>query len=338
MPKRDPTGSVVRNALLLQRVGNGVRSEINALLQELFDELAAELVRIDPTGPSAERYKRQRIAALLDRVDDLTVEQYEVVRTLVRARLAQIGALQARWAMEQLKASVGSVEVRVGAGDFGVNLAKSILDTDPIHGELLKDWFEEASRATRVRLRREIQLGMAQNETLDAIVGRIRGDGGVLDVSRRGAESIARTSINDIANRAHEATWQANRDVTKKFRVVAALDARTTEICMSLDGTEWDHGDPAAPRFPKHVNCRTVTVPIPDWKGLGIDPPAEGTRASAGGPVPSSTTYSDWLRDQSAAEQSEILGATRARMFRDRQINLKDLVKSDGTVVHVADL
>lgn len=67
-------------------------------------------------------------------------------------------------------------------------------------------------------------------------------------------------------------------------------------------------------------NCRSRTLPyLKSWKELGIDlkeaPP--GTRASMDGQVAASTTFPKWLRRQPIAVQEEVLGVTRAKLFRE---------------------
>ena len=52
----------------------------------------------------------------------------------------------------------------------------------------------------------------------------------------------------------------------EKYQLVATLDLRTTEICISLDGKvffvkDYERGV-TAPPF--HINCRTTTVPYYD--------------------------------------------------------------------------
>src|SRR3546814_15905752 len=54
----------------------------------------------------------------------------------------------------------------------------------------------------------------------------------------------------------------ANADLVKRYRWVSTLDDRTSEICQSLDGTEWPVGEgPLPPILP---NCRSRIVPVLD--------------------------------------------------------------------------
>jgi SPP1 gp7 family putative phage head morphogenesis protein len=62
-------------------------------------------------------------------------------------------------------------------------------------------------------------------------------------------------------------------------------------------------------------NCRSTTVPVIDYEGLGFTPPPEGTRASAGGQVPADTTYGEWLAKQPLTVKAKALGAGKVAYF-----------------------
>jgi len=365
----DPTGNIVRNIFTLRRLENGIAAEVDQLLQALFDDIVQQLTRIDPTGVGAETFRRGRIEKLMAEVEALSGKAFDEVQKLVRGRSAQVGAMQADFAENQLKSTLGragAVVVDVRPNRIGINMMKSIIDTDPMQGHLLKDWFTGQNRGTVFRVRQQIQLGMAQGETIDDMVRRIRGrqvgfrrrgpggqfvpagtrgaqlerifSGGVMDTTSREARGIVRTAVNHIANEAHLRTYESNGDITETYTYTATLDSRTSEICMSLDGQVFRYDDPEGRRPPQHINCRSTIVPNVKWDELGLEPPEEGTRASADGQVPSSTTYEDWLRNQPREIQDEILGPSKAKLFRDGKIDLRDLVRKDNSIVTVDEL
>jgi SPP1 gp7 family putative phage head morphogenesis protein len=79
--------------------------------------------------------------------------------------------------------------------------------------------------------------------------------------------TLVRTSINQVANAASQQVYEANQDITKKYRYVATLDTRTSSICRALDGKEFEYGKGPTP--PQHFNCRSQTVAVIDYEGLG---------------------------------------------------------------------
>lgn len=346
----DPTAIAIRNLVTLRRLSNGVAKDVRGQVRDLIDQYVAIIAKIDPTAVTRERYQRARVEALLKEINKLNTELYPALTKTIQNATAQIGAQQAEWATDALQQTVGSVKLKPAAG-IGVSYFRNIMATDPFDGETLKMWAKRHQTATVNAVRQHIQLGMSQSETLGDIVRRIRGrstgggrfTGGVLATSTKQAEGIARTAINYIANRAHMAVYEQNGDVLTGVEFTATLDSRTTPICARWDGTIWAVDDPKKQTPPLHFNCRSVLVPVVDWKGLGIKPPREGTRASATGQRPSSLTYEEWFREKNdtpegRAEQNRIIGRTRAELFRRGKLTFKDMIGRDNRVLTLQEL
>jgi SPP1 gp7 family putative phage head morphogenesis protein len=169
-------------------------------------------------------------------------------------------------------------------------------------------------------------------------IKRIIGSGGELtSMADNQIMSLVRTSINQVANSASMAVYEANQDVTKKYQYVATLDSLTSSICRALDGQKFPYGQGPTP--PQHFGCRSKVVAVIDYKGLGF-PELESefeTRASKGGQVPASTTYGQWLKDQPLKTQQDVLGASKVPYFNRLvdKYGAKDamakLVRDDGS-------
>jgi SPP1 gp7 family putative phage head morphogenesis protein len=155
--------------------------------------------------------------------------------------------------------------------------------------------------------------------------------------------ALVRTSINQVANTASQQVYEANQDITPRYRYVATLDTRTSSICRALDGQEFEYGKGPLP--PQHFNCRSTTVPVIDYKALGFDPPPPSKRAAAGGMVPTNVSYGEWLKEKRPGEtdadllvrQATALGAGKVPYFRKLsekygpQNALAKLVRDDGS-------
>ncbi len=88
-------------------------------------------------------------------------------------------------------------------------------------------------------------------------------------------------------------------------------------------------------------NCRSIMVAVTkSWKELGfnIDELPPSTRSSMEGQVSEKLTYSDWLRKQSIERQEEILGVTKAKLFRDGGLTLDRFVNNTGHVYTLDEL
>ena len=248
-----------------------------------------------------------------------------------------------------------------GTGAFNLTAGQGAAITLP-NGQVVSKAFRGLAESQAQRFNAVVRTGLLAGEPTPQIARRLVGnlDFGQLAKTARqqalaGGEltkmadhqvlTIVRTSIQQVANAASDNVYNANQDVTQKYRYVATLDGRTSAICRSLDGKEFKYGD--GPMPPVHFNCRSTIVPVIDYRGLGLRPPEEvlgkGSlffkRAAEGGQVKASTTYGEWLRSQSQAYQEEVLGKSRAGYFDKLaskygpQQALVKLVREDGSEV-----
>jgi SPP1 gp7 family putative phage head morphogenesis protein len=203
-----------------------------------------------------------------------------------------------------------------------------------------------------------VRNGLLTGETTDDISRRLKGrlrfnqpgsprqiaaaGGQVTTVANNQVQALVRTSINQVANAASQQVYEANQDITKKYRYVATLDTRTSAICRALDGREFEYGK--GPKPPQHFNCRSTTVAVIDYDNLPFDPPPRGKRAAQGGMVPADQSYGQWLAKQSKATQAEALGKSKVPYFEKLSAKhgpkdaIAKLVRDDGSELTLQDL
>jgi SPP1 gp7 family putative phage head morphogenesis protein len=247
---------------------------------------------------------------------------------------------------------------------FSLTAAKGATITLP-NGEVLEKAFRGVAVDQAERFSQVVRNGLLTGETTPSIAKRLIGRlgrseerlifgevatttrqlraAGVKSIIASGGEltamadnqiiSLVRTSINQVANSASQQVYEANQDITKKYRYVATLDSRTSSICAALDGQEFEYG--RGPMPPQHFNCRSTTVPIID---PDILPPSTiAKRASADGPVPINTSYGQWLKDQPLKTQQDVLGPSKVPYFNRlvEKYGARDamakLVRDDGS-------
>ena len=285
-----------------------------------------------------------RLRRLGEEAGEILQQVYADLHRFAADRLVSLAEVESEFAARLLERTVSGVSVDIKAQTLGIRQWRAILQTDPIQGAPLKDWWATQERETAFAFRRQVQLGMVNSETTDQIVRRVRGrfvrpgvyEGGVMQVSTRQAEAITRTAVNQIATRAQVETFEANDDITKEYIYTATLDDRTTPVCRALDGKRFKYGEGPLP--PQHVNCRSAVRPVVNWDSLGLTPPPPGQRAAEGGPVSAKLDYAGWLRQQTRVEQDDILGPSRAALFRARKATLQDLVRTDGSTLTLDEL
>ena len=174
-------------------------------------------------------------------------------------------------------------------------------------------------------------------------VGQLAAAGGqATQVADNQILTLIRTSINQVANTASQQVYEANQDITQKYRYIATLDTRTSAICRALDGREFEYGK--GPMPPQHFNCRSTTVPVINYKELGFSPPPPARRASMDGQVPANESYGEWLKKQPRTTQADVLGPGKVAYFNrlankyGAQDAMAKLVRDDGSELTLAQL
>jgi SPP1 gp7 family putative phage head morphogenesis protein len=152
---------------------------------------------------------------------------------------------------------------------FSLTAAKGTMITLP-NGQVVEKAFRGIAESQAERFGQVVRNGLLTGETTPSIARRLIGSlqfgeeartvrqliaaGGELTaVADNQVVALVRTSINQVANAASQQMYQANPDITKKYRYIATLDSRTSAICRALDGREFEYGKGPTP--PQHFNC-----------------------------------------------------------------------------------
>lgn len=408
--RNDPVANIYRNAIDLNRFGNGVARQIvrdynNIILSAVADLKAIDLGEVTagagivaPSSVQAQRlrvilaqlkeslngwagrstvYVTRELQGLAELQTEFVEEQIRLALSggVVDARellpsqtsaLAQINTVQVAPNFAATVATVDPTDLNFtlpGTGGFNLTAAQGAAITLP-NGDVVSKSFRGLAESQAQRFNAIVRTGILTGEPTPQIARRLVGSlnfGQLAKTARQqalaGGEltkmadhqvlTIVRTSVQQVANAASEQVYKANTDITKKYRYVATLDSRTSAICRSLDGKEFEYGK--GPEPPVHFNCRSTTIPIIDYEGLGIPPPDWGVgpsqRASAEGPVKGSTTYGKWLNGQPKAYQSEVFRSERRAAYFRKLSNkygpqdaLSRMVREDGSEVTLAQL
>jgi SPP1 gp7 family putative phage head morphogenesis protein len=234
---------------------------------------------------------------------------------------------------------------------FSLTAAQGATITLP-NGEVVSKAFRGIAVDQAERFSQVVRQGLLTGEPTPAIAKRLIGSlqfgeeaktvkqliaagGQATAVADNQVIALVRTSINQVANTASQQVYEANQDITPRYRYVATLDTRTSAICRALDGREFEYGKGPTP--PQHFNCRSTTVPVIDYDALGFAPPPASKRAAAGGMVPANESYGQWLAKQDLPTKAKALGANKVAYFDklSAKYGPKDaiakLVRDDGS-------
>lgn len=338
--------ATVRHSIDLVRYSNGAVRRILALLNRVDADLADQLSRAMERLP-ASAFTVDRLDALLKDVRQLNADAYRQVSGALAVELRDLAAYEIGY-QHQLFDSLG-IEYSTRGVTAGQAYAGAM--ARPFQGRLLKEWETglEANRAQR--LRDAVRMGYVEGQTNQQIVQRIRGTraagyaDGLLEIDRRHAESLVRTAVGHTAGFARDRWYETNDDIIGALAWVSTLDSRTSHMCRLRDGLRFhpETHKPMGHAVPwgagpgrLHWQCRSTSVPV--LKGME-DEPLFGTRAAKdykdsargkGAQVRATTTYADWLQRQPATIQDDILGPTRAALFRRGGLELEGFYNDRG--------
>jgi len=213
----------------------------------------------------------------------------------------------------------------------------NIMDLEPTKGYTIRDALQEFGRKKGQQIVQKIRDGIVLGETTQQIVQNIKSLEGI---QGRQAAALARTVTNHVSIQARQITMRENDDIIDSYQWVATLDSRTSLICASRDGQVFKDID-SNPRPPAHFNCRsTITWVVNPEFDLGAD--IVGDRPSIGPDgtesVSADTNYEQWLRRQPQAFQEEVLGISKAKLFRDGKLSIGRFVDEQGRVLSLDQL
>jgi len=333
----------IRHGVYLERYTKQEALELIKTLEAAYSDV---LARIEKTNGA---WTRQRL-------NEILIDTRRILKEAtgsVEAKLFDDLKLLAEYEAERAyKDFTGSIPVRFETTAPAPEQLWAAIRLNPATqgatlSELTKKW--EANSVDRFI--HAIRLGVSEGDTVDDLVRRVRGrvikratktspgvyEGGAIQATTKGAQALVRTAVAHVNNQAREAVYQANEDIIKGYQWVATLDASTCPVCGSYDGQVWAVGE-SRPSIPIHPNDRCLyIVVLKSFRelGLDIDEIPDGTRASMDGQVPEKLSYAKWLKSQSKEMQDDVLGPTRANMFRsgkalDGFIDRGRLVTLDG--------
>lgn len=361
----------ISHAIGVSRYGTSVLIKVLEILKDADDDITERitktLAQINDRGFDLQPRSTARMLELQKQLRAVIDEAYRRAYGVVTNELADLAKAESIRTVEEFdKAS----PVRIGVQVASPRVLAQLVKKDPFQGALLKEWFTGLGDTKYKEVTRQLRIGLTQGSSLPEMVDRIAGTrannyrDGVLEISRRQAEAVIRTAVNHVANRVRDEIFKENEWLLSGVRWVSTLDTRTTPICRSRDGKIYpvDSG----PRPPAHFRCRSIIVGITkSWQELsGVETPegdslddrfreelrARGftqeqintelrnARASMDGTVPEDLTYNEWLKKQPASVQDEVLGPTRAKLFRQGKLNVDNFVDDNGRVYTLEEL
>lgn len=323
---------------------------LNAAHGDLVRKLERRLLRLGTVGQQLPGRGADTTRRLRRLHDELVATIRAAYAQLGREAPAELRTFARKVVAAEAKSLEGALPFQFSATRPAAAVLGTLVTDHPFDGRLLKDWVSKLAADHAAAVRAQIDIGIAQGETVDQIVRRVRGravgrhqfewkgkkrwfvryEGGVIDTSNRHATAMVRTAFMHVHALAREETHKANEDLIRGYIWDATLDDRTCEYCQKRHGKryskahrpighalEWGGG----PGKAHYGGCRCQRIPVlaaagdvEQALGVSLD---RGEKAAMNGPVEWPETYDDWLRGQDLETQTLALrSSARARWFR----------------------
>lgn len=276
--------------------------QIHTDIQRRVSDLTAEIEAARARGETVDAHwlrQRDRLSSLLTQVES------EVGRFSALARHVIVGEQGALAALAQSHAASLVIAAR------GPSLIPSFarLPTAAVEdvvgflspGRPLHALLDRLAGQAAERVRTKLVTAVATGQTPRRVASEIREamGGNLTD-----ALAISRTSMVGAYRASTLRTYQANSDVVRAWRWVAAKSTRTCLVCLLLDGRVF----PLSKPMPAHFNCRCLPVPVLD---------GQAWRAQTG---------ARWFDTLSDADKRGILGPRAFEAYARGEVSLADFL------------
>ena len=321
----------IRHQIFVQRYAKGREREAEEFIRKVLEEAVSRL-NIDLTELNRARLDRL-IQDLIQMVNELNGDYTE---SFIQEALDFVD-YEIGFNYRILNANVVADTVLPNLNQVQAAMLTNIMDLEPTKGYTIREALSEFGRKKGQQIVQKIRDGIVLGETTQQIVKNIKDLEGI---QGRQAAALARTVTNHVSIQARQITMRENDDIIDSYQWVATLDSRTSLICASRDGQIYEDID-SNPKPPAHFNCRsTITWVVKPEFDLGAD--IVGDRPSKGADgvqvISADTNYEQWLRRQPLSFQTEVLGSTKAKLFRDGKLSIGRFVDDQGRVLSLDQL
>ena len=315
--------------LRVGRVTTGLRGDVWRQLAVLEADMLALVKLADPTESPLLRARRRALEHLMaQEIDPLIRARVSGLAAFLTATLVRLAEQEAQFVQD----SVNAVTEEETLPDVPTQTAlhrgvvETLIPTPQKPTDLSTtgaEWWTRLGATLSQRLHDSLLMGVVLEESLAQLQVRIHGtqdngfEDGVMARARTQAAQLVQTQVTNAVGEAHAAIGVRNASPALVAIHSSILDSRTSYICLSRHGLRYTipeykpigHEIPYLTGVPYHPSCRSTIV-------IGL---------RSGGPIPDANV-GDWLRRQGTAMQDEILGPTRARMFREGQLTPRNLI------------
>ncbi len=323
--------AITRHQVFVMRYSQGrerlADEYVEKLIEAVTERLGADIATVSPA-------RLDQIIAEV--VADIETRSTDYEQSVVDEMLEFVG-YQSDFNVNLLDFNVDAEVVTPALGVLQAAMLLRRMPLEPTKSYTVNEALQEYSKRKSRQIVQTVRDGVTLGQTSQEITKNIKD---LTKLQQRQASTLARTITNYVSIQAREVVMRENSDITDSYKWIATLDSRTSLICASRDQQIFKESNDS-PKPPAHFNCRSTIAPIlKDEFDLGLDIDARRPAVSDTGvkQVSSSTPYETWLRRQSRAFQKEVLGVTRAKLFREGRISIGRFVDAQGATLTLDQL
>lgn len=275
-----------------RRILNDIGNDTNyAALKKAYNRVKDPEIKqrlLDRLNAPAYQARIRRLQELRDDLDRKCRELYKIETQAVRQHLGNTVPNAYYRTMYDIQRGTG----------YGFSFAQ--ISTQRAD-EILRNNWSGASYSDRIWSNTQAVAELVKNELfVGQMVGKSYHDMTVAIMEGMGAGAmqarrLVRTESCYVANQAEMESYK-ECDI-EKYRFVATLDLRTSDICASLDGEVFpvDKQQPGVNCPPMHPNCRSTTIAEFDVEVMkGLQRRARDPETGKNIIVPGNMTYPEW--------------------------------------------
>jgi SPP1 gp7 family putative phage head morphogenesis protein len=269
MPDSSYLDLATKRQSILERVKSGQVKDYGKVIKRIEKLIKRTLSDLDT---ELDELSFRQLNALLVRMRIDQGEIYLAGNIEYNKQLATIATVSASQELLDLTATVdlrGTVLKPFTKQKLYADVLKQPLNANGKLMEVfIKDFSATENRRVTDAIRNGHSLGRTNQEMIRELVGTKSANfkDGILQTTRRNAESMVRTATQHVSSAAQHQVWTDNRNVISMYKFVATLDRKTSDICRSLDGQEFEFGKGPIP--PVHIRAVIEGGKITTQRGL----------------------------------------------------------------------
>lgn len=297
----------VRRAVQLERFKVGLTNQLREILARADESIIRRVRSVLRKGRGA-----RELRILFNELRGLLDSSYANILEVLGDELVRLAIEEASW---QARALSRTVPLNIAVGVPSPDQLERLTFQASSRGLTLNEMLAQSNLNHLNYYKSTVRSALLEGVGLPNLVARLTQPGGPLGRAQGSVERTARTAATSISSLARQQTFRKNTKLIKGVVWVATLDDRTSVVCAGLDGQVFpvDSG----PRPPAHPNCRSTVAPVTKAAEEVARRVGPAARSSMNGEVAGGVTFSQWLKTQPASIQEEVLGTTRARLFRE---------------------